>query len=94
MARKYALDTWRNPDEVEIPPQHGFGGFTIPRWGGWIWKHNGREYRTDRSGDGLWMRGNNGDWHQSTGTCQFSVPRDRAAAIRLLRREGYAPDPL
>lgn len=69
------LSSYREPDEAEIPQKGTFGGYKIQRYGGWMWVHNGIEYRTDREGSGLWHRQNTGDWVQELGTGQFTLPK-------------------
>ncbi len=87
------LNSYREPDEAEIPQLGAFGGYKVQRYGGWTWTHEGIEYRTDREGGGLWhRRQSDGDWVQDQGTGQFSLPRDRQKAIRTLHRDGLSPD--
>jgi hypothetical protein len=64
---------------------------TVQTWGGWHWTHEGREYKTSREGEGLFIRLQDGTWSQCQGTGQFSLPQDRQAALRQLRRAGLAP---
>lgn len=94
MAAKYQLAYWR--PARDLPAVNTLtrqpAGFIVHCYGGWIWTHAGREYRTDSEGKGIWVRGNDGTWHQSAGTGQFHLPNNRQEALRILRREGYAPD--
>jgi hypothetical protein len=44
-----------------------------------------REYRTNKSGDGLWVYGRNGEVNQLLGTSQFSAKSRRQMRDRLRR---------
>jgi hypothetical protein len=64
---------------------------------GWMWVLvTGKIYRTNREGEGLFYIDHgvhHYDVRQLTGTCQFSLPRERQAAMRKVRdefREGVA----
>ncbi len=91
------LQLYCEPDRAELMrtgygTQHGEPtGMFIDRFGGWQWVcTDGKEYRTDRCGDGLWQLMPNGyEWQQELGTCQFSLPADRAKARRKLQRSRY-----
>jgi len=93
---KLALWKWQEPQERELHdtrvsnyhPQH-HTGMKVWCWGGWAWEANGIRRRTDSTGGGLWQSDNNGCYQQISGTCQFSLPENRQAAIRKLRRLGY-----
>ena len=68
-------------------------GMAVKVWGGWEWTHDGRRYRTDREGCGLWVwLGGKGEWSQSSGTSQFSLSKSRVSALRALKREDLTPD--
>lgn len=56
--------------------------------GGWEWETvDGYCYRTDWNGCGLWRyMPIAGVWQQVAGTCQFSLPHDRRATLRELRK--------
>jgi hypothetical protein len=62
-------------------------------WGGWEWViEDGRRYRTDGVGDGLWIWSENDlSWRQLMGTSQFSLSRDRARALRQLKAAKMPP---
>lgn len=97
-AYTYALRPWRAPYETFLvdtryPPGDArrTTDITVTCYGGWVWDTvDGHTYRTSGEGDGLWQYDpRSGDWHQIAGMCQFSLSRDRARAIRTLRRLGY-----
>lgn len=63
---------------------------------GWTFSVCGSKYRTDTNGDGIWHYGKTGSWFadgepemawkQYTGLCQFSLPENRNAAYKKIRR--------
>jgi hypothetical protein len=96
--RQYALENWQASGTRELvnnlypnyDPRHNTG-MTVEAFGGWRWTTaDGREYRTDSEGYGLWFRTANGDWQQERGTCQFSLSADRQKALRQLKAAKFA----
>jgi len=53
---------------------------------GWFFTVKGQEFKTNRNGDGLFHKLMNGNWAQSLGTCQFSLPHDRKKAYQKIYR--------
>jgi hypothetical protein len=63
---------------------------------GWVWQAKEEDenlnpihvgYRTNRDGEGLWKYAISGmGAGQLLGTTQFSLPRDRAGALRALKK--------
>jgi len=56
-------------------------GIFVDLAGGWSFTVDGREYHTDRDGEGLWA----GD-KQILGTCQFRLSQNRSTAYGQIRR--------
>jgi len=88
------LEAYRGPDRKELGKRDSFGmwtgcGLFAPTWGGWTWQiRDGRTYRTDEEGHGLWLwLEQAGEYKQVMGTCQFSLPRDRKATLRRLNAD-------
>ncbi len=82
MATRYQFQAYRYPKDT---------GLTVQTWGGWMWTERDEcQYRTDTVGEGLWKRTDRDrEWKQILGTSQFSLPEDRQAALRKLRRMGH-----
>jgi hypothetical protein len=69
---------------------------TMTRYGdhGWEFTVDGRGYRTNRMGEGLWFWGVDPgsiwpvvhEYRQEQGTCQFSLSQQRARAYQQIRR--------
>lgn len=98
MTRKLDIEYWTYERDAELVdrrfpnyhPNHHTGTYTH-LWGGWRWTTpDGREYRTNGEGEGLWQWLHD-DWKQSRGTMQFSLPKDRQQAIAELTRAGLKP---
>ena len=98
MAQRLALWPWMCASEIEsvrrtLPSWHKdyHTGIFLHAYGGWEWySATGRNLRTDQFGEGLWLWSNTrNEWVQERGTCQFSLPSNRRAAIRTLRRLRY-----
>lgn len=63
---------------------------------GWHWRweeypNHVVELGTNCEYAGLFLRKSDGTWTQLRGNSQFHLPRDRQAAIRLLRRHDLTP---
>ena len=93
MSNKLMLENWTYEGEKELM-DHRYKparptGVTVRVWGGWEWTTvSGDVYRTNGEGEGLWKWTGEG-YAQLMGTCQFSLPEDRAKARKKLRRLGY-----
>ena len=80
------LEHWTHKRDAELldhrtrPPTKT--GITAHLWGGWRWElSDGRVYRTNGEGEGLWRwNESRAEWQQIRGTCQFSLPADREQA--------------
>jgi hypothetical protein len=90
-ATKRDITNYREPHEVTYyhfadptkrPIAHAHA------WGGWLWRGEDEyRYHTDSFGQGLWVEYTPGaGWQQIAGTMQFSLPANRAAALRRLAR--------
>jgi hypothetical protein len=85
-----ALRHWSYEREVELmdnrtkPPTPT--GTRVRLWGGWEWDtKDGRTYRTNAEGEGLWRwMEQAGEYRQVQGTCQFALSEDRETALREL----------
>ena len=99
MKTNYDLQNWISPEEKELCNQmyksyqsQYHTGIMVHTFGGWQWEtEDGTCYRTDSSGEGLWLQSQNGDWQQISGTMQFSLPENRTKTIRKLNYIGKAP---
>ena len=94
MPRRLDLNHWTHEHEAEIvfhrgPVKHT--GIMVRAYGGWKWKtKEGRAYRTNGKGRGLWFWMENlQEWKHLQYTWRFSLPEDRGKTIKQLRRLGY-----
>ena len=89
------LEHWTYEREEELmdrryKPAKGTG-IKVRVWGGWKWEQDGREYRTNGEGEGLWRwMGNSAEWKQVRGTCEFGLPENKAKAIKALAKLGFS----
>lgn len=74
MVRIVDFKPWAAPDA-----EHGFGG--------WTWYYDRVEYRTDRTGHGIWHWSKcRVNWIPDVGTREFYLPPDPSQALMALRR--------
>lgn len=84
--------------EIFISPLDPGSGMSSEDNRGWTWEvateddftpgvYHAYEYTTDPYGHGLFVWNSQEGWKQLQGTCQYSLPGDRAAAWRKLRRD-------
>jgi hypothetical protein len=88
--RLISLEHWTYPHDVELKRTRTPTptGIKVHLWGGWEWElSNGRRYRTNGQGEGLWRwMDRKAEWNQIRGTCQFRLPQNRRQARAALNR--------